>query len=77
MHQAKFSIDESQIEFLNRHDLYGFKDKSTMVREALERLRKELERERLKYSAELYAEIYEEDAELQSITDAAITGWPE
>ncbi len=31
----------------------------------------------LEESARLYAEIYEEDAELQELTEAAIEDWPE
>ncbi len=48
-----------------------------MVREALHQLQQELERQQLKHSAELYAEIYAEDEELHTFTDTAIAGWPE
>lgn len=48
-----------------------------MVRTALDRLMKDLERESLKESADLYAEIYRDDPELRELTDAAISGWPE
>ena len=77
MQQAKFSLSISLIEFLNNHELYGFKDKSAMVRTALFRLKEELELHSLKQSADLYAEIYDEDSELQSLTNAAMVGWPE
>jgi len=75
--QAKFSVEEAQVGFLNNYRKYGFKDKSSMVRTALDRLMKDLERESLKESADLYAEIYRDDPELRELTDAAISGWPE
>jgi hypothetical protein len=37
---------------------------------------KELESHKLRQSADLYAEIYSEDAELKALTDAAVQGWP-
>jgi hypothetical protein len=77
MQQTKFSIEESQVTFLNQYQRYGFKDKSTMVREALHRFKQELERQQLEQSAELYAETYVNDGELRELTEQAITGWPE
>jgi hypothetical protein len=75
--QAKFNIYEDQVIFLNSYRNYGFKDKSSMMREALNLLRKERELQRLRQSADLYAELYGEDSELKSLTDAAVQGWPE
>lgn len=77
MQQAKFSLTPPLVEFLGNYQTYGFKDKSTMVRIALQRLREELELQNLKQSANLYAELYEEDAELQELTTVAIQEWPE
>jgi hypothetical protein len=77
MTQAKFSMAESQIEFLNNHSRFGFKDKSTMVRTALDELKKKLERAELQESANLYAEIYGTDNGLVQLTETAIKGWPE
>lgn len=77
MTQAKFSLEESHVDFLNRFKKYGFKDKSALIRTALERLEKELEMEKLKSSAEMYASLYEDDKELQKLTNSAITEWPE
>jgi hypothetical protein len=76
MQQAKFSLTVSLMKFLNNYKFYGFKDKSSMVRAALLRLQEELELQSLKQSANLYAEIYEEESELQALTDVAIVGWP-
>jgi hypothetical protein len=77
MEQAKFSLEESQIAFINRFKHYGFKDKSTLVRTALARFQTDLERRQLQQSAELYAELYDADLDLQELTEAAIAEWPE
>jgi Arc/MetJ-type ribon-helix-helix transcriptional regulator len=77
MPQVKVSIETTQVEFLKDYVKYGFKDKSSMVRAALNRFISELELENLKESAELYAEVYRGDAELQDLTHSAMSGWPE
>ena len=77
MQQAKFSCKENQVEFLNRYKDYGFKDKSALVRESLDLLREKLESQKLRESADLYAETYMEDSELKALTDSAAQGWPE
>jgi hypothetical protein len=77
MQQAKFSLTLSLMEFLNNYRFYGFKDKSSMVRTALLRLKEELELQSLRQSADLYVEVYEQDNELQELTEAAVVGWPE
>ena len=77
MQQAKFSVAESQIEFIKQYSRFCLKDKSSMVRAALEESRKKFEYQSLKESAELYAEIYKKDNELQKITDSALSDWPE
>ncbi len=75
--QAKFSLKEPQARFINKYKTYGFKDKSSMIRAAIDRLKKELELERLRKSADLYSEVYTEDHDLKEITDVAVNGWPE
>lgn len=75
--QAKFNVKESQAEFLSRYKEYGFKDKSSMLRAAIDHLKRELELEHLKQSADLYSEIYSEDDDLKTLTETAISGWPE
>lgn len=77
MLQAKFTIETSQALFLDHFRQYGFKDKSALVRAALQKFQQELERQQLIESADLYAEIYAEDQELQELTQAALEGWPE
>lgn len=76
MIQAKFSLNEKHVEFLNQYKKYGFKDKSSVIRTAINKLEKELEILKLKQSADLYSEIYAEDDELRDITEDAIGGWP-
>jgi hypothetical protein len=77
MAQAKFTLEQSHIDFLEQFKDRGFKDKSAIVRLALDRLARELEREELVRSADLYAQLYAEDRELQQLTDAARVGWPQ
>lgn len=77
MIQAKFSLQEQDIDFLQAHRRYGFKDKSEMVRSALQHLRTNLETLAMEESAELYASLYAEDQELQALTASALTDWPE
>ena len=76
MAQAKFTIDQSHIDFLEQFKDRGFKDKSEIVRLALDRLAQELERQELIQSADSYAELYREDEELQQLTNAASMSWP-
>jgi hypothetical protein len=77
MAQAKFTLEQSHIDFLEQFKDRGFKDKSAIVRLALDRLAQELEREELARSADLYTELYAEDRDLQQLTDAACVGWPQ
>ena len=77
MAQAKFTLEQSHIDFLEQFKDRGFKDKSAIVRLALDRLAQALEHEELTRSADLYAELYAEDLELQQLTDAACIGWPQ
>lgn len=77
MIQTKFSVEESQARFLGDHKAYGFKDKSAMLRAAIDHFNQKLEQERIRQSADLYAEIYDGDDELRELTETAATGWPE
>ena len=77
MQQAKFSVKEAQAHFLNNFKAYGFKDKSSLVRTAIDNLKSKLDLENLKKSAELYSEIYSENDNLKELTETAISGWPE
>jgi Arc/MetJ-type ribon-helix-helix transcriptional regulator len=76
MTQAKFTLDRSHIDFLDQFKDRGFKDKSSIVRLALDKLAQELEQQDLERSADLYAELYQDDEELRQLTDAALIDWP-
>ncbi|MEM9272708.1 MAG: hypothetical protein AAGA80_07055 [Cyanobacteria bacterium P01_F01_bin.143] len=52
-------------------------DRDELIRVALSKLRQELENRSLEESAELYAEIYEQDQELQELTESALLDMPE
>lgn len=77
MIQSKFRLDSELSDFLNRHQVYGFKDKSSVVRAALVRLKEDLERTALAQSALLYAEQFAHDPDLQDLTDSAVQEWPQ
>ncbi len=76
MVQAKFTVEEAQAQFLCNFKEYGFKDKSSMLRAAVEYFKQALEKKELRESAELYAEVYSEDEDLRKLTEAALPGWP-
>ena len=76
MIQENFSLEESQLQFLDECRSYGFKDKSAVVRMALDLLRREFTQQRLQESADLYSESYAEDEETQELTAAALSEWP-
>ncbi len=48
---------------LNDCAKYGFKDKSSVIRNALEQLKEKLELKSLEKSSDLYVETYEQDSE--------------
>ncbi|MBM4457981.1 MAG: hypothetical protein FJ011_09495 [Chloroflexi bacterium] len=77
MLQTKITLDETNVAFLNNYQRLGFRDRSALVRAALDRMQADMERQRLEASAVLYAEVYRTDSELQQLTEAALVGWPE
>lgn len=77
MRQAKLTLTESQIAFLDEHRRHGFKDRSAMVRSALEHMQSELHRQALEESADLCAEVYTRDGEASEWVQDALAGWPE
>jgi Arc/MetJ-type ribon-helix-helix transcriptional regulator len=73
---TKFALEQSHVDFLDQFKTLGFKDKSSIVRLALDKLHQEIERQELEQSAQLYAELYANDEQLQQLTDTAIDNWP-
>ena len=76
MQQIKISLKDDQIDFISNYSNFGFKDKSSAVRAAIDEYRKRLDKKELMKSAELYAEIYEQDEELRDLTNSAMEDWP-
>jgi Arc/MetJ-type ribon-helix-helix transcriptional regulator len=76
MVSAKFTLSEQQVEFINRHRELGYPDKSSLVRHAIDRMRREVRERRLSESAALYAELYDAEEELRTLTGQAVDGWP-
>jgi Arc/MetJ-type ribon-helix-helix transcriptional regulator len=77
MQQIKVTLTPSLVEFLDDYKRYGFPNKSAMVQAALLQLQEEIEQHSLKQSADLYAEFYEQDTDLQALAEAALAEWPE
>ncbi len=65
MVQSKITLTDDLADFLSVYKKFGFRSKSDMIRDALERLKKDLERKRLEESAVLYSELYDEDEEMR------------
>ena len=73
LNQKKFSIRGEQIKFLENYKKWGFSDKSSIVREALDRYIREVKAQHQKRlmaqkSRELLSD-YLEDKELTTLTD--------
>ncbi|NUQ63219.1 MAG: hypothetical protein HUU20_12135 [Pirellulales bacterium] len=77
MPEVEFNLTDEQLEFLNQFAKLGYPDRSSLVREAIERFRSDFQQNRLDESAKLYAEVYAEDHDLQQLTRQAMEGWPE
>ena len=69
MVQFKITLTDELADFLSFHKEFGFKNKSDMIRDALERLKKDLECKRLEESAQLYLELYEHDEKMLEWVD--------
>jgi len=75
--QTKINLTQPLAEFLAQHKKYGFKNKGELVRTALLHYQHKIEQQQLRESAALYAEIYDDDPDLQALTDHAAEGWPQ
>ncbi len=69
--EFNLKLNELQAKFLNHYQDYGFDSQEAMINLALEKLKEEIEDKELEESAKLYAEIYQEDKDLQELTEAA------
>jgi Arc/MetJ-type ribon-helix-helix transcriptional regulator len=73
---TKVILEQSQLDFLAQFKDFGFKDRSSLVRSALNQLQQQMELQELERSADLYTEVYEEDLQLQELTALAVADWP-
>jgi Arc/MetJ-type ribon-helix-helix transcriptional regulator len=73
---TKVVLEQSQIDFLSQFKDLGFKDKSSLVRSALNQLQQQIQVQELERSADLYTEVYEGDEDLQKLTALAGADWP-
>jgi hypothetical protein len=71
MPQIKISLDRQNIDFVSNHKAYGYVSKSAMIDDAVANLKKNLELQILIESAELYQDIYNNDPDLQELTNDA------
>lgn len=71
MTQIKINLSDRAIQFIERHKELGYDSKSMMIDSILTKCSEDLEREEITRSASLYQEVYEEDKELQQLTDNA------
>ncbi|MGB5594372.1 MAG: hypothetical protein WBM32_24590 [Crocosphaera sp.] len=53
--ELKLKLNESQADFLNHYQDYGFDSQEVMIQLALEKLKQEIEDKELEESAKLYA----------------------
>jgi Arc/MetJ-type ribon-helix-helix transcriptional regulator len=73
---TKVILEQSQLDFLAQFKDFGFKDRSSLVRSALNQLQQQMELQELERSADLYTEVYEEDLQIQELTALAVADWP-
>ena len=71
MPQIKISLDDRNINFVSNFQNYGYGSKSAMVDDAVRKLHQELSDKALLESAELYQQVYQDDLDLQELTDSA------
>jgi len=63
MVQSKITLTEELSDFLSFYKEFGYKNRSEMIREALEAMKQKLDEEKLTNSANLYSELYDDDDE--------------
>lgn len=71
MPQIKISLDDANANFVSNFRDYGYTSKSAIVDDAVQKLSQELRNKALLESAELYQQVYQNDLELQELTDSA------
>jgi len=74
--EHKIKMDETQFRFIKEFKNYGFKSEDDLVNYAIEFIHKKFESQvELENSAELYAELYNNDLETKEWIDSSLTDW--
>jgi Arc/MetJ-type ribon-helix-helix transcriptional regulator len=60
----KLSLTDAQFAFLNQHTELGYASRSALIRDAIDRMRREIEHQRLEESAKIYEELYASDPDI-------------
>ena len=71
MPQIKISLNQEILKFVSNYENYGYSSKSAIISDALIALKKQIDKQALVNSAQLYQEIYDNDTELQELTEDA------
>ncbi|NMB81140.1 MAG: hypothetical protein GYA14_04930 [Ignavibacteria bacterium] len=77
MEQLKVSLKKEHLDFIRHHAKFGFKDKSSLIRKAVEILQEKIETESLKSSAKILSEIYTKDVEVKEWVNDSDKSWPD
>lgn len=69
-------LDQQEEEFINHYAALGFSNPDEMIKRGLQLLKEELDRhDQIKQSADLYAELYDQDEGLKEWTESATQDW--
>ena len=71
MPQVKISLGKENLNFISQHRKHGYASKSAIVEAALLEFEQKLKSQRILESAQLYDEVYDQDSDLQELTDDA------
>jgi hypothetical protein len=76
MDTEAIQIDKTQSKLLDKYKEFGFRNRNELMNFAFSLLRTKIERKiELQQSAEIYAELYKKDEEIQFLTESAIIDW--
>ncbi len=76
--EAKIRLKEIDLDFLKKYEKLGFNSEEELLSQALKLLKKELENVKkiiIEDSADLYAEVYEEDEEAKEWIESSNNDW--
>ena len=69
-------LDQQEEEFINHYAELGFANPDEMIKKGLQLLKEEVDRyAHLTQSADIYAELYDQDEELKEWTESATQDW--